>query len=105
MSALEFLNRTCNLTMSSREAPLVTSQPTPTFLGLVEKAARDTHDKTISAKEKLVKLDFTSSCEDVQKEFKRSYMDKVGSIPFAALELMIFSDPTRFLHRCNPRSK
>ena len=92
--------------MSSREAPLVTSQPTPTFLGLVEKAARDTHDKTISAKEKLVKLDFTSRCEDVQKEFKRRYLDKVGeSISFAALELMIFLDPTRFFHRCNPRSK
>jgi hypothetical protein len=49
----------------SREAPLITSQPTPTFLGLVEKAARDTHDKTISVKEKLVKLDFTNSYEDV----------------------------------------
>jgi hypothetical protein len=32
---------------------------------LVEKAARDTYDKTISVKEKLVKLDFTNSYEDV----------------------------------------
>jgi len=70
---------TCNPTMSaSREAPLITSQPTDIFLRLVEKAARDTHDKTISAKEQLVKLDFTSSCEDVQNEYKRSYQDKVG---------------------------
>jgi hypothetical protein len=45
---------------------------------LVEKAARDTHDNTISAKEKLVKLDFIGSCEDVHNEFKRSYLDKVG---------------------------
>jgi hypothetical protein len=90
---------------ASREAPLIISQPIPTFLGLVKKAACDTHDKTISAKEKLVKLDFISNCEDVQKKFKRSYMDKVRSIPFTALELMIFSDLTRFLHRYNPQSK
>jgi hypothetical protein len=49
----------------SREAPFITSQLTPTFLGLVKKAACDTYDKIISAKEKLVKLNFTSSCEDV----------------------------------------
>ena len=63
---------------ASGEASLVISQPTPAFLGLVEKAARDTHDKTSSAREKLAKLDFTSSCEDVHKEFKRSYLDKVS---------------------------
>lgn len=54
------------------------SQPTPTFLGLVQNAAADTNDQTISTKEKLAKLDFTSSCEDVHKEFKRDYLDKVG---------------------------
>jgi hypothetical protein len=59
-------------------ASLAISQPTPTFLDLVEKAARDSHDETISAKEKLAKLDFTSSCDDMQKEFKRSYLDTVG---------------------------
>ena len=91
---------------TSRKVPVIISQLIPTFLGLVKKAARNIHNKTISAKEKLVKLDFTSRCEDVQKEFKRSYLDKVGeSISFAALELMIFLDPTRFFHRCNPRSK
>ena len=63
---------------ASREAPLITSQPTDIFLRLVEKAARDTHDKTVFAKEQLVKLDFISSCEDVQNEYKRSYQDKVG---------------------------
>jgi hypothetical protein len=63
---------------ASREVPLIISQPTSTFLGLVEKAARDTHNKTISAKEKLTKLDFTSSCGDVHKEFKGSYLDKVS---------------------------
>jgi len=60
----------------------------------VEKAAYDTHDihdKTIFAKEKLVKLDFINSCKDVYKEFKRSYLDKAGkAYPFVALELMIF---------------
>ena len=64
----------------SREAPLITSQLTLTFLGLVEKAACNTYNKMISAKEKLVKLNFTSSCEDVQKEFKRSYLDIVGEV-------------------------
>ncbi|TVY20232.1 hypothetical protein LARI1_G001642 [Lachnellula arida] len=62
---------------ASGEVPLVISQPTITFLGLVEEAARDTYDKTISAKEKLAKLNFTSSCEEVYKEFKRSYLDKI----------------------------
>ena len=62
----------------SREAPLITSQLTLTFLGLVEKAACNTYNKMISAKEKLVKLDFTSSCKDVYNEFKRSYLDKVS---------------------------
>jgi hypothetical protein len=63
---------------ASREVPVIISQPIPTFLGLVEKAARDAHDKTISVKEKLIKLDFTSSCKDVYNEFKRSYLDKVS---------------------------
>ncbi|KAH8653949.1 hypothetical protein BGZ60DRAFT_158476 [Tricladium varicosporioides] len=62
---------------ASGEAPLVISQPTPAFLDLVGKAARDTHDKTISTKEKLAKLGFTSRCEDVHKEFKKSYLDKI----------------------------
>ncbi|TVY14151.1 hypothetical protein LARI1_G007777 [Lachnellula arida] len=62
---------------ASGEAPLVILQGTPAFLGFVEKAARDTHNKTSSTREKLAKLDFTSSCEDVHKEFKRSYLDKI----------------------------
>jgi hypothetical protein len=62
----------------SREASLVISQPTPAFLGLVKKAARDNYDKTLSTKEKLAKLDFTYSCKDVEKEFKRSYLNNVG---------------------------
>lgn len=65
---------------AGRQVPHITSQPTPTLLGLVQKAARDTHDKTISAKEKLAKLDFTSSCGDVQMEFRRSYLDKVSKL-------------------------
>jgi hypothetical protein len=56
----EFLKMTYILTMfTSREAPLAISQPTPAFLGLVEKSARDNHDKTLSTKEKLAKLNFT----------------------------------------------
>jgi hypothetical protein len=65
---------------ASREVLIIISQLTPTFLGLVEKAACNAHDKTISAKEKLVKLDFTSSCKDVYNEFKRSYLDKVSEV-------------------------
>ena len=65
------------------EAPLIISLPTPTFLGFVKDAARDTHDKTISAKEKLAKLDFTSSCEDIHKEFKRDYLDKVSKVYYS----------------------
>lgn len=63
---------------ASREVPLIISQLILTFLGLVKKAARDTYNKTISAKEKLTKLNFTSSYEDVHKEFKGSYLDKVS---------------------------
>jgi len=81
MLALEFLNRAYNLIIStSKEAPLIISQLIPTFLGLVKKAACNIHDKMISAKEKLVKLDFTSSYEDVYNEFKRSYLDKVSEV-------------------------
>jgi hypothetical protein len=59
---------------------LTISPPTNHFLHLVEKAAVDCRDQTISAKEKPVtKLNSTNSCEDVQKEFKRSYQNKVGS--------------------------
>jgi hypothetical protein len=58
---------------------LAISPPTNHFLRLVEKAAVDCRDQTISAKEKPVtKLNSTNSCEDVQKEFKRSYQNKVG---------------------------
>jgi hypothetical protein len=64
--------------MCNDYAFLVISQPTPTFLSLVQKAARDNHDKTISAKEQLPKLDFTSNCEDVQKELEKSYLNNVG---------------------------
>ncbi|KAF4625680.1 hypothetical protein G7Y89_g12484 [Cudoniella acicularis] len=61
-----------------REVLLVISQPTPLFLSLVEKAAHDNYDKTISDTNTITKLDFTGSCGDVQKEFKRSYLDSVG---------------------------
>ena len=91
---------------ASREVPIIISQPTPTFLGLVEKAARDTHDKTISAREKLVKLDFTSSYANVHNEFKRSYLDKVSETTICSAGANDFlTDPTRFLYRYNPRSK
>ena len=60
--------------------PIIISQLIPTFLGLVKKAACDAHNKTIFAKEKLVKLDFTSSYKDVYNEFKRSYLDKVNKV-------------------------
>ncbi len=63
---------------ASREVPVVISQPISTFLGLVEKAAYNAYNKTISAKEKLVKLDFTSSYKDMYNKFKRSYLDKVS---------------------------
>jgi hypothetical protein len=62
---------------TSREISKTISDPTPIFLDLVKKAARDSHDKTISAQEKLAKLDFTSSCADVEKEFKRVYLSNV----------------------------
>jgi len=39
--------------------------------------ARKTHDKTISTKEKLAKLGFIRSYEEVYKEFKRCYLDKI----------------------------
>jgi len=53
------------------------------------KRPRDIQDKTISAQEKLTKLQFASSCEDVQKEFKRSYVDQVDlTRPFLTLELI-----------------
>jgi hypothetical protein len=66
--------------MSTRELSLAISPPTNHFLRLVEKAAIDCRDETISAKQKPVtKLNSTNSCEDVQKEFKRSYQNKVGS--------------------------
>jgi hypothetical protein len=64
----------------SREVLIIISQLTPTFLGLVEKAACDAYNKTISTKEKLVKLDFTSSYKDIYNKFKRSYLDKVSKV-------------------------
>jgi hypothetical protein len=71
----------------SREEEQITLailQPTAAFLRLVEKAAYNNHNKTISAKDKFAKLDFTSSCKDIQEEFKRDYLDNVGqSILFA----------------------
>jgi hypothetical protein len=58
---------------------LAISPATSHFLRLVEKAAVDCHDQTISAKEKPVtKLKSTNSCKDVQTEFKKEYQDKVG---------------------------
>jgi len=74
---------------ASREGSLAISQPTTIFLHLVKKAARDIHDKKISAKEKLTKLEFTSGCGDVQNKFK-SYLDQVGrTYPFLVLELIL----------------
>ena len=64
---------------ASKVTSIAISQPTPSFLRLVEEAARDCYDETISAKEMPVtKLVFTSSCADVQKEFRRRYQEKVG---------------------------
>jgi len=64
---------------SSREKLLEIWQPTDSFLRLVEKAATDCREQTISAKEKPVtKLKSTNNCEDVQKELGRSYPDMVG---------------------------
>jgi hypothetical protein len=77
--AFKFLNKIYNLIMStSREVPLIISQLIATFLGLVKKAAYNTYNKTISVKEKLVKLNFISSCKDMHNKFKRSYLDKVS---------------------------
>ncbi|KAH7364911.1 hypothetical protein BKA65DRAFT_573543, partial [Rhexocercosporidium sp. MPI-PUGE-AT-0058] len=75
-----------------REGSLTISQPTTTFLRLVEQAARDCRESTISAKKKPVtKIDFTRSCADVQKEFVRSYQDKINSSSSTA---MVF-DPNK----------
>jgi hypothetical protein len=59
---------------------IIISQLIPTFLGLIKKAAYNTYDKTIFAKEKLVKLNFISSYKDVYNKFKRSYLDKVNKV-------------------------
>jgi hypothetical protein len=64
---------------SSNERPLEIWQPTDSFLRLVEKAAIDCREQTISAKERPVtRLKSTSNCEDVQKELGRSYQEMVG---------------------------
>ncbi|KAH8595122.1 hypothetical protein B0O99DRAFT_686977 [Bisporella sp. PMI_857] len=63
---------------TNREDSFAISPPTAAFLRLVETAARDCRDNTISAQEKPVtKLDFTNSCADVQKEFIRTYQEKI----------------------------
>ena len=95
---------------TSTQRFLSISQPTPTLLHLVGNAARDCREKTISAKDKpLTKLDFTSSCEDVQKEFIRSYQDKVAQSLVNPLVVLIAKnfqiDRTRFFHRNNLRSE
>lgn len=59
---------------TGRKGTVTISEPTTTFLRIVERAASDCRDKTMSAKEKpITKLEFTNSCEDMQKEFVRSY--------------------------------
>ena len=63
---------------TSKEVLIIILQLILTFLGLVKKAARDIYNKKISTKEKLVKLDFTSSYKDIYNKFKRSYLDKVN---------------------------
>lgn len=58
--------------------PIIISQLIPTFLSLVEKAAYNAYNKTISIKEKLIKLDFINSYKDIYNEFKRSYLNKIS---------------------------
>ena len=60
--------------------PIIISQLIPTFLNLIEKAAYNTYNKTISTKEKLIKLNFTNSYKDIYNEFKRSYLNKVNKV-------------------------
>ncbi|KAE9367348.1 hypothetical protein N431DRAFT_561354 [Stipitochalara longipes BDJ] len=65
---------------SIRERLVEIWQPTDSFLRLVEKAAADYREQTISAKEKPVtKIKSTSNCEDVQKELRRSYQEMIGN--------------------------
>jgi hypothetical protein len=63
---------------TSREKCLEVWLPTDSFLCLVEKAASDCHDNTISAETKPVtNLKFTNNCENVQKELEKSYPDMI----------------------------
>jgi hypothetical protein len=65
---------------SSRERLLEIWQPTSGFLRLVEKAATDCCEQTISAEGKPVtRLKSTSNCKDVQKELGRSYLEMIES--------------------------
>jgi hypothetical protein len=63
-----------------KEVPIIISQLIPTFLSLIEKAAYNTYNKTISIKEKLIKLNFTNSYKDIYNKFKRSYLNKVNKV-------------------------
>jgi hypothetical protein len=64
---------------SSKGSPLEIWKPTDSFLRLVESAATDYREQTISAKEKpITKLKSTSRCKDVQNELGRSYREMVG---------------------------
>ncbi len=73
--AFQVLGRSCPLAMS-----LAISQPTSYFLSLVEKAAGDFRDETISAKQQpITRINSMNGCKDVQNEFKESYLNKVRS--------------------------
>jgi hypothetical protein len=73
---------------TSREGWFAILPPTDTFLSLVEEAASDYRQDTISAEQKPVtKLKPTSSSNEVWKEYKSSYQDEVGlfrSVPFCS---------------------
>ncbi|CZT13934.1 uncharacterized protein RAG0_17542 [Rhynchosporium agropyri] len=63
---------------SVRERLLEIWQPTDEFRRLVEKAAIICREQTISAEDKPVtKLETTRQCEDVQKEFGKSYQKMI----------------------------
>jgi hypothetical protein len=64
---------------TSREGCVVISPPTDAFLRLVEKAASDHRQELESAQDKPVtKLKPTPSCDEVWREYKSIYQDKVG---------------------------
>jgi len=65
---------------TNREVPIIISLLISTFLGLIKKTAYNAYNKTISIKEKLIKLNFINNCKDIYNKFKRSYLDKVNKV-------------------------